>query len=181
MSFDPSSLLLALFPDTEDKLRGDETCWGLYDHLKSLTIGRGIPSQVVTHSTMNNTYAKGNIVLGMLSKLGNVPYVLAHPLPYADIIVGIDIARRTKTHLAGSMNTTAVARIYQNQGEFLQYVIHDAPIEGETIPPDVLHTLFPAAIFTGKRVIIHRDGIFRGDEKKLYNSGHSNYRRPFIV
>jgi argonaute-like protein implicated in RNA metabolism and viral defense len=101
----------------------------------------------------------------MLSKLGNIPYVLASPLPYADIVVGIDVARRRKTKLAGSINATAIARIYQNSGEFLQYAIHDTVIEGETIPSDVLHTLFPAAIFRGKRVVIHRDGIFRGEEK----------------
>lgn len=57
----------------------------------------------------------------MLSKLGNIPYVLADPLPYADIVVGIDVARRRKTRLSGSLNATAVARIYQGNGEFLQY------------------------------------------------------------
>lgn len=31
---------------------------------------------------------------------------------------------------------------------------------------DVLHSLFPPALFTGKRVVIHRDGLFRGDEKQ---------------
>jgi len=160
------SIILALLADDVDKARANETQWGVYDHLKSLTIGMGIPSQVVTKSTMSNTFALGNIVLGMLSKMGNIPYVLAEPLSYADIIVGIDIARRKKERLAGSMNTTAIARIYQRHGEFLQYVIHDAPLEGETIPPDVLQTLFPSSIFTGKRVVIHRDGLFRGDEKQ---------------
>jgi hypothetical protein len=161
-----AQIILALLSDNEDKLSKDVTRWGIYDHFKSLTIGMGMPSQVITQSTMNNAYALSNIALGMLSKLGNIPYVLAEPLPYADIVVGIDIARRSKTRLAGSMNATAIARIYQNTGEFLQYVIHDAPLEGETIPPDVLHTLFPSAIFSGKRVVIHRDGLFRGQEKQ---------------
>ena len=160
------SMILALLPDEEDKVSEDETQWGMYDHLKSLTIGMGMPSQVVTKSTMSNTFALSNIVLGMLSKLGNIPYVLAEPLSYADIIVGIDIARRKKERLAGSMNATAIARIYQKSGEFLQYVIHDAPLEGETIPADVLHALFPLSIFAGKRVVVHRDGLFRGDEKQ---------------
>jgi argonaute-like protein implicated in RNA metabolism and viral defense len=166
LSSNNPSIILALFPDDEGKASEDETRWGPYEHLKSLTIGVGMPSQVVTQSTLSNSYALGNIVLGILSKLGNIPYVLAKPLPYADIIVGIDIARRKKERLVGSMNATAIARIYQNSGKFLQYVIHDAPLEGETIPPDVLHALFPSAIFTGKRVIIHRDGLFRGDEKQ---------------
>jgi argonaute-like protein len=160
------SMILALLADDGDKVSEDETQWGVYEHLKSLAIGMGMPSQVVMKSTMSNTFALGNIVLGMLSKLGNIPYVLAEPLSYVDIIVGIDIARRKKERLAGSMNATAIARMYQKSGEFLQYVIHDAPLEGETIPPDVLHALFPSSVFSGKRVVIHRDGLFRGDEKQ---------------
>lgn len=166
LSVKAPSIILALLPDDEDKASEDKTQWGMYDHLKSLTIGMGMPSQMVTKSTMSNTFALGNIVLGMLSKLGNIPYVLAEPLSYADIIVGIDIARRKKERLAASMNATAITRIYQKSGEFLQYVIHDAPLEGETIPADVLHALFPSSIFTGKRVVVHRDGLFRGDEKQ---------------
>ncbi|WP_201365858.1 Piwi domain-containing protein [Dictyobacter formicarum] len=172
-------IIVALLADSEDKANKDLLRWGVYDHLKSLTVGMGIPNQIITKSTMNNSYAFGNIALGMLSKLGNIPYVLAEPLPYADIIVGIDIARRSKTRLAGSMNATAIARIYQNTGEFLQYVIHDAPLEGETIPPDVLHTLFPSAIFSGKRVVIHRDGIFRGQEKQALQDWAQQIRATF--
>lgn len=159
-------ILLALFPD--EVSQSDDMRWGPYDHFKSLTVGGGISSQVVHQSTLQQsfTFALGNIALGMLSKLGNVPYVLADPLPYADIVVGIDVARRRKTRLSGSLNATAIARIYQSNGEFLQYAIHDAQLEGETIPPDVLHALFPPSIFTGKRVVIHRDGIYRGEEKQ---------------
>jgi len=115
---------------------------------------------------MSNQFALANIALGVLGKIGNIPYILADPLPYADIIVGIDIARRKKERLAGSLNATAIARIYQSTGEFLQYVIHDAPLEGETIPSHVLHALFPLTIFAGKRVLVHRDGLFRGEEKQ---------------
>jgi Piwi domain len=159
-----AQIITALLPN-EGELRGDTIQWNPYDHFKSLTIGRDFPGQVIQQSTMANTYAFGNIALGMLSKLGNIPYVLATPLPYADIVVGIDVARRRKTKLVGSLNATAITRLYQNSGEFLQYGIHDTVIEGETIPSDVLHALFPAAIFRGKRVVIHRDGSFRGEEK----------------
>lgn len=153
---------LALFPDEG----GDETNWGPYHHFKSLTIGMGIPSQVVLQSTMSNPFAWANIALGMLSKIGNIPFVLAEPLTYADMIVGIDIARRKKERLLGSVNATAIARVYQRTGEFLQYALHDAPLEGETIPSHVLHALFPLAIFSGKKVLVHRDGLFRGEEKQ---------------
>lgn len=158
---------LALFPDGGEDEGENESAWGPYHHFKSLTIGMGIPSQVVTQSTMNNQFALANIALGVLSKIGNIPFVLAEPLPYADIIVGIDIARRKKERLSGSVNATAIARVYQRNGEFLQYALFDAPLEGETIPSYVLQVLFPQSVFAGKRVLVHRDGLFRGDEKQV--------------
>lgn len=161
--------LLALLPD-ETMLQVDETQWGAYDHFKSLAIGAAIPSQVVHQSTLASNWALGNVALGMLSKLGNIPYILSRPLSYADIVVGIDIARRRKAKLSGSMNATAITRIYQSTGEFLQYTIHDAQLEGETIPAEVLHTLFPSKLFRGKQVVIHRDGLYRGEEKSALQS-----------
>jgi len=157
---------LALFPDGGEDEGENESVWGPYHHFKSLTIGMGIPSQVVTQSTMNSQFALPNIALGMLSKIGNVPFVLAEPLSYTDIIVGIDIARRKKERLSGSVNATAIARVYQGNGEFLQYALFDAPLEGETIPSYVLQALFPQSVFAGKRVLVHRDGLFRGEEKQ---------------
>ncbi len=156
-------VLLAFFPDQYGDEEDDETA---YYHFKSLTVGRGIAGQVVEKSTVGKQFAIGNIVMGILGKTGNIPFVLATPLDFADVIVGIDIARERKKTLPGSVNTTAIARIYLNNGEFLQYVIHDAPLEGETIPPAVLQSLFPFSEFAGKRVVIHRDGYFRGNEKQ---------------
>jgi hypothetical protein len=156
-------ILLVFFPDELDE---DDEEWGAYYHLKSLTVGRGIASQVVYQSTLDNQYAMANIVLGILGKTGNIPFILAEPLPYADLVVGIDIAHERKKRLAGSINATAIARIYFSNGEFLRYVLHDAPLEGETIPENVLQSLFPIGEFKGKRVVIHRDGYFRGEEKQ---------------
>lgn len=159
-------ILLALFPGSahNDEWEDDEED-SMYHVFKSLTMRRGIASQVVYEDTFPEQYALDNIVLGILAKTRNVPFVLAKPLPYADIVVGIDIARRAKQKLAGSVNATAIARIYFSDGKFLRYVIHDAPIEGETIPSNVLRSLFPLKEFQGKRVVIHRDGQFRGAEK----------------
>ena len=157
-------IMLAFFPDASDE---DEDDWGAYHHLKSLTVGTGMPSQVVYRSTLGKHFAMANIVLGILGKTGNTPFILAEPLPYADLVVGIDIARERKRRLAGSINATAMARIYFGNGEFLRYVIHDAPLEGETIPENTLQALFPSGEFQGKKVVVHRDGYFRGDEKSV--------------
>jgi len=157
------NILLALLPDNAGD---DEEDW-VYGRFKELTIGRDIPSQVIYESTLSNNFAVGNVVLGILGKTGNIPFVLGAPLPFADLVVGIDVAREKKKKLLGSMNATAIARIYFNDGDFLKYAIHDAPMEGETIPAPVLRNLFPIDQFTGKRVVIHRDGYFRGNEKPV--------------
>jgi hypothetical protein len=166
--------MLAFLPDSQEDNDEDGDDWGPYRHLKGLTIGRGIPSQVVESGTLTKRFAVGNVVLGLLGKTGNIPFALASRLSDVDLVVGLDIARERKTHLTGSMNATAIARIYLSDGEFLRYVIHDAPLEGETIPSGVLQTLFPMRDFENKRIIVHRDGYFRGDEREaLYRWGQS--------
>jgi len=160
-------ILLAFFPDEYNE---DGEARGVYHDFKSLTIGRGIAGQVVYQSTLKNPYAMANIVLGIVGKTGNIPFILDEPLPYADLVVGIDIARRRKVRLAGSITATAIARIYFSDGEFLRYVIHDAPLEGEIISEHVLQGLFPMREFSGKRTVIHRDGQFRGQEKPTLQS-----------
>lgn len=175
-------ILLVLFPgDAGQEQAEDDDDDSMYHALKSHTIRRGIPSQVVYEDTFSEEYAMYNIALGILAKTRNIPFVLAKPLPYADIVVGIDIARRQKKKLAGSVNATAIARIYFSDGQFLRYVIHDAPIDGETIPSKVLRDLFPLKEFQGKRVIIHRDGLFRGDEKQALKNWASEIQSEFML
>jgi len=165
----------------QDELGEDEDEWGSYHDFKSLTVCRGLPSQVIYPSTIQNDFAMGNIVLGVIGKTGNIPYVRANVLPYCDMVVGIDIARKKKEKLAGSMNATAITRIYFSNGEFLRYVIHDAPLAGETIPPNVIQRLFPMEQFKGKRVVIHRDGYFRGDEKETLRKWGREIGAEFLL
>ncbi|OQY47022.1 MAG: hypothetical protein B6242_05925 [Anaerolineaceae bacterium 4572_78] len=156
-------ILLALLPD--ENL--DDESEGLgYTSFKSITIGRGIPSQAIFESTLSNEWAVANVIMGILGKIGNIPFALAEPLPYTDMVVGLDVARDKKKNLAGSRNAAAVARIYVNSGEFMHYAIEDMLLEGETIPARTLQNLFPVNQFEGKRVIIHRDGRLQRDERK---------------
>jgi argonaute-like protein implicated in RNA metabolism and viral defense len=175
-------ILLVLFPgDAGQEQADDDDEDSMYHALKSHTIRHGIPSQVVYEDTFKEEYAMDNIALGILAKTRNIPFVLAKPLPYADVVVGIDIARRQKKRLSGSVNATAIARIYFSDGQFLRYVIHDAPIDGETIPSKVLRDLFPMKEFQGKKVVIHRDGLFRGDEKQALKNWASEIKSEFLL
>jgi argonaute-like protein implicated in RNA metabolism and viral defense len=152
-------IILGLLPQ---KRPGDGSVYG---RLKALTVGDDLPSQMVYEPTLGKSYAENNVVLGMLAKTGNTLFTLAEPLAFADYVVGLDVARAVKANLSGSINSTAIARVYLNTGDLFGYRINDAPIPGETLPLNVLESLFPAEHFAGKRVIIHRDGLFRGAEK----------------
>jgi argonaute-like protein implicated in RNA metabolism and viral defense len=165
--------------DWDESVEEDNT--PTYQHFKALTIGQGLPSQVIYASTLAKPAALNNIVLGILGKTGSIPYVLATPLPYADMVVGIDIVRRRKERLAGTINAVALARIYASNGDFLRYTIQDAPLEGETIPSRVLQSLFPISDFSGKRVVVHRDGYFRGDEKKALKAWGTQIGTEFLL
>ena len=157
-------VMLAIMPGAYRGDDADPEGDAFYTTFKNETVGRGIASQVVYEATLGKNSARGNVLLGIFSKLGGLPYVLADPLPFADVVVGIDISRRRKHRLAGSMNLAATTRIFANSGEFLRYRIYDAQLEGETIPPEVLQRLLPRSELGGKRVVLHRDGNFRGNE-----------------
>lgn len=152
------AVLLPGFPNETD----DEH--DLYNQVKVATITRDIQTQVIYERTLGKDFALANLVLGILAKCGVIPYTLAHPLPYADIVAGIDIAREKTQRRSGSVSLAAITRIYQANGDFLHYFLHDSPIEGETLPMQALRRLFPPEYFAAKRVVIHRDGLFRGDE-----------------
>ncbi len=187
-------IVLAILPDesvdsfqenytakADDSLQNAEEEHDAYYHLKSLCIRDNIQSQVVTTNTLGNKWALGNIVMGILAKVGNIPYVLAKPLDFADLVIGIDVARKRKSKGGGSINTTAVARIYFSNGDFMRYAIHDALLEGETIPKKILEALFPLSEFGGKRIIIHRDGVLRGNELKDLKNWANEIGSEFYV
>jgi len=115
---------------------------------------------------MTNATAIDNLVLGIIAKTGNVPYVLAKPLPYADLIVGIDIARQATERRRGSLNIAAMTRVYAANGDFLRYTINDVTTEGETLTERAIRTMLPSEQFAGKRTVLHRDGLLRGDEPR---------------
>ena len=158
-------IIVAVIPDS-DSLDEDE--WGPYYDFKSLMMGMGMPSQVLDANTLKNTrglpYVMQNVAFGMSAKMGNIPYILANPLDYADIVVGIDIARKRNKTGVGSQNAAAIAQVYHQGGQFALCRVVETPLEGETVPEKVLRSLFPLNEFQNKRVIIHRDGPFRGDE-----------------
>ena len=132
---------------------------------KNLTLKRNLQSQVILSKNVDNSYIINNVVLGILAKTGNVPYVLAETITYADLIVGLDVSRRKKRNLPGTTNAAGMARIYFANGELMRYNIREAMLEGEIIPSHVLQDIFPRSEFANKKIIVHRDGNLPEPEK----------------
>jgi argonaute-like protein implicated in RNA metabolism and viral defense len=174
----PDVILIYLPQSDQGTHRSDDPS-SLYNVAKEITIGAGIASQVVYQKTIENNYADANIIMGILGKTGNIPYVLAVPLPFADVVVGLDIGRR-KMNNGGSLNMGAMSRIYLNDGHLLGYNFASGKLlEGETIPPQILENIFPPEEFGGKRVIIHRDGRFPNLELKSLMQWGEDIRAEF--
>lgn len=134
-----------------------------YSNYKSRLASNDIQSQHIRFKTLTNKYSYPNIILAIMAKTGNIPYVLNNE-KYTDYIVGIDISRETKKRNVGTMNVGAMTSLYIHDGSMIEYRILDHSIEGETIPKNILYDIYMDKKFQNKNVIFHRDGPFRGDE-----------------
>jgi len=135
----------------------------LYFKYKSKLLSNNIQSQFLMIDNIKNKYSVANIVLGILGKTGNIPFILDNE-KYSDYIVGIDISREKKKNNSGTRNVAATTRIYSYDGNMIKYKIISDEIEGETIPEQTLCKIFMDDELKNKEVIFHRDGPFRGDE-----------------
>ncbi|MFP4134205.1 MAG: Piwi domain-containing protein [Halothece sp.] len=156
-------LFLTILPEGDKQL--DDTSQGSYYHyISQQLLKQGIPSQMVTVENLNNSYIINNIVLGILAKLGNLPFVLKEPLKVADCFLGLDVARFRKSKGNGTQNACACVRVYGNKGEFIKYYLEQDRLEGEEISPKILRKFTPEKDLAKKTVLVFRDGRFRGEE-----------------
>lgn len=163
-------LILVILPDNKDINNGDEEDdRGFYGQIYSELLKYGIASQFIKENTLRKTKANlilSQVVPGILAKLGNLPFVLAEPINIADYILGLDVSRVKKKNVSGTMNACASIRLYGQRGEFLGYHSESDFLEGEEIPKPLIEKLLPVNQFAGKRILIYRDGLFRGNEVK---------------
>lgn len=127
--------------------------------IRAQTVGRGIPCLVVHEATLHRPDAMPHLITGIYARAGNIPYLLAEPLSYADFVVGLDVFREQKK---SGETLTCAARVYRKDGALLMSRIVSAPLKAdEEIPHEALGALFPQKLFGKKRVLIHNDGRFR--------------------
>lgn len=163
-------LILVILPDSKQIDNEDEEDErGFYGQIYGEVLKHGIASQFIRENTLKNTEANfilSQVVPGILAKLGNLPFVLAEPIAIADYILGVDVLRVKKKNVSGTMNACASVCLYGQRGEFLGYHSESDFLEGEEIPIPLIEKLLPVSQFEGKRVLIYRDGLFRGNEVK---------------
>jgi CheY-like chemotaxis protein len=145
-------LILAFLPDEyrESGSGGDDDITG---YMKSLTLGRGIPTHVIFKSTLDDPDSMAGIVMAILAKTGNTPFALADTLEFADYVVGFDLVRDDAQRLL-----TGIARVYQADGTFVRFAVRAQPVTDEKIQFVLMRDLFPQRTFGGKRIVIHHDG-----------------------
>jgi hypothetical protein len=176
-------IVLVFLPES-DRGKDDSDGNSIYSLVSRYLLRRKIASQIIYQDTLNqdSNNVLNNVVLGILAKLGNLPFVLAEPLKIADYFIGLDISRRKKKNSRGSLNACACVRLYGKQGEFIQYQLaDDSSTEGEEIPERIIQDFFPLSRFQNKKVLIYRDGVFRGDEIKNLVAWGKAIKSEFIL
>lgn len=153
-------IVLAFLPNTSND--NYDTLDPNFQQIKSLALGKGIASHAIYQKTVHDPESMPRVVMGILGKTGNTPYVLAEPIEYADMVVGMDMVRQELTQFD---RVTAMARIYDTLGKGQGYIMETVELDkGDPVPFVVMQTLFPEERFGGKRVIIHRNGAFTDEE-----------------
>lgn len=182
--------LLAITPDLvfvflpqSDHGHDDSDAGSLYHRLYDKLLKRGISSQFIYEKTMqtNPAFILNQVIPGVLGKLGHTPFILAEPLEIADYFVGIDVARKTKFKLSGTINACAGVCFYGKQGEFLKAKSEETIVEGEEVPRRFLESLLPAGKLKGKTVAIYRDGRFCGNEAQYLAEWAEAIKAKFIL
>ncbi len=179
----PVDVVLVFLPQS-DRVKDDSDGDSIYAWVYRRLLRRRVASQVIYEKTLREKprMVFQNVVLGILAKLGNLPFILAESLPIADYFMGLDISRKPKKNGKGSINACASVRLYDTRGEFIRYQIaSDSLTEGEEIPGTILQDFLPINDFKNKKVLIYRDGSFRGDEIKNLVAWRDAINSEFIL
>ncbi len=154
-----------------------------YNTLKQLLFDRQIPSQMVTYSTLNKSehskkfenFAQ-NVVLGIVAKLGYIPWQI-HDMPgTAQAFIGLDIGR------VGDRGTVAAGCVVNARGKLVSWAsrcLGGGSPGGETIGNADLRSMLEDLIVAFhqsttsatsgtppplRHLVIHRDGTFKNHE-----------------
>lgn len=172
-------LILIFMPDEDED--DDADFRGMAQYFRQLALARGMPCQVITRSTLHDPDSMPRVIVGVLGRTGNLPYVLDEPMPYCDYVAGIDVVRADEPNDDGTINVTAAARIYRNDGALIRYCAQTLTLgDDEALPLAAVSALFPTDDFGGKRIVLHREGAFSKEERALLTTWSSVSKITFL-
>lgn len=155
-------IILAFLPD-EDTAPNEPDAdpsapLSLSEYIRSLTLGRGIPTAIIHQRTLDDPESMPGIIMAILARTGNTPFALADPLTEADQVAGLHLVRDLK-----NQRLTGIARLYRADGVFVRYAVRTVALTDPASQFVFLRELFPQRDFAGQRVVIHHEGVLPAD------------------
>lgn len=146
-----------------------------YDPFKKVCAELNLPSQMISLKTAkkfstsegnNELYYLHNISLGILGKIGGVPWVIKDMPGEVDCFIGLDVGTREK-----GIHYPACSVLFDKYGKLINYYKPTIPQSGEIIETDVLQEIFDKVLLSyeeengnyPRNIVIHRDGFSRED------------------
>ena len=111
-------------------------------------------------------YYLHNISLGILGKIGGIPWVVKDMQGDVDCFIGLDVGTREK-----GIHYPACSVVFDKFGKLINYYKPNVPQSGEIIQTNILQEIFDNILISyeeengtyPKNIIIHRDGFSRED------------------
>lgn len=139
-----------------------------YDAYKCAFAERNLPSQMISMNmatelgTKNISYRLQNIILGILSKSGGIPWVLEAPMDDVDCFIGLDVGTQET-----GIHYPSCSVCLDGTGNLIGYYATSIAQNGEKIDEAALEKIFDQVLIAYKtkhhtyphHVVIHRDGF----------------------
>lgn len=146
-----------------------------YNPFKRVCAELNLPSQMISLKTAkkfsasignSELYFLHNISLGILGKIGGVPWVIKDMPGEVDCFVGLDVGTREK-----GIHYPACSVLFDKYGKLINYYKPTIPQSGEIIKTEVLQEIFDKVLLSyeeqngyyPQNIVIHRDGFSRED------------------
>ncbi len=168
---DDIDIVIALIPDGADEENP-------YNPFKRQWAELNIPSQMITMKTArlfaqdakdNGSKARyylHNIVLGILGKVGGIPWIVKDMPAGVDCFIGLDVAMMDK-----GIHYPACSVVFDRFGRMLGFFKPKLAQRGEKITTEILQDIFDQVIISyedsygdkPRNIVIHRDGFSNED------------------
>jgi hypothetical protein len=127
----------------------------MYHQIKNAMLQESFPTQFINKKNLEKGQSATllNIFLQISAKYGDTPYIL-NKKREVDFYVGFDVSRMKKEEKM--LNRSGGVYFFSENGEFL--ATKKVEMLGEKIRDDEVSKLFSAKKFSGKKIVIHRDG-----------------------